>query len=110
MTTENIKPSVMIVEEAAEILEPQLVAVIASSVQHLIMIGDHKQLRPTVKFHKLEKEKGLDISMFERLVKAGLPQQALGNQCRMRDELAEPLRALKIYKKYDTRAEVCWAK
>ena len=38
----------MIVEEAAEILEGQLVAVIPSSVQHLIMIGDHKQLKPVV--------------------------------------------------------------
>ena len=34
----------MIVEEAAEILEAQLVAVIPPSVQHLIMIGDHEQL------------------------------------------------------------------
>ena len=58
----------MIVEEAAEILEGQLVAVIPPSVQHLIMIGDHKQLKPIVHFVGLRKRHHLDVSMFERLV------------------------------------------
>ena len=98
----------MIVEEAAEILEPQLVAVIPPSVQHLIMIGDHKQLRPTVMFNRLARHHHLDVSMFERLVKCGLPHRSLDTQGRMRDELAELLRVLNIYHhdKYKTRVEV----
>ncbi|KAJ7377593.1 NFX1-type zinc finger-containing protein 1, partial [Desmophyllum pertusum] len=68
----DIKPFVMIVEEAAEILEGQLVAVIPPSVQHLIMIGDHQQLKPVVHFHRLKKYHHLDLSMFERLVKCKL--------------------------------------
>ena len=96
----------MIVEEAAEILEPQLVAVIPPSVQHLIMIGDHKQLRPTVRFNRLARHHHLDVSMFERLVKCKLPQHSLGTQGRMRDELAELLRVLEIYDTYDSRVEV----
>jgi hypothetical protein len=38
--------AVMLIEEGAEILEPLVVAALSSSLQHVIMIGDHKQLRP----------------------------------------------------------------
>jgi superfamily I DNA and/or RNA helicase len=43
-----VSPAVILVEEAAEILEPQILAVLHHKVQHLIQIGDHKQLRPQV--------------------------------------------------------------
>ena len=102
----DIKPSVMIVEEAAEILEGQLVAVIPPSVQHLIMIGDHKQLKPLVHFQKLRKRHHLDLSLFERLVDCNLPYKQLKFQCRMRDEFVELLRLLKIYKELKTNEEV----
>ena len=102
----DVKPSVMIVEEAAEILEGQLVAVIPPSVQHLIMIGDHKQLRPLVHFHRLKKHNHLDLSMFERLVNCKLPFTQLEQQCRMRDEFANLLRELKIYDELKTNYEV----
>ena len=87
----------MIVEEAAEILEGQLVAVIPPSVQHLIMIGDHKQLKPLVHFFRLRKHHYLDVSMFERLVNCNLPFRQLGYQCRMRDEFVDLLRELNLY-------------
>jgi len=99
----DIKPSVMIVEEAAEILEGQLVAVIPPSVQHLIMIGDHKQLKPLVHFHRLKKHHHLDLSMFERLVNCNLPYKQLKFQSRMRDEFVALLRVLKIYKVLETK-------
>ena len=95
----------MIVEEAAEILEGQLVAVIPPSVQHLIMIGDHKQLRPLVNFHRLKKHH-LDLSMFERLIKCNLLYKQLKFQSRMRDEFADLLRLLKIYEELKTNKEV----
>ncbi len=104
--TADIKPSVMIVEEAAEILEGQLVAVIPPSVQHLIMIGDHKQLKPVVHFHRLKKHHHLDLSMFERLVNCKIPFIQLGKQCRMRDEIADLLRELKIYSSLQTNHQV----
>ena len=96
----------MIVEEAAEILEAQLVAVIPPSVQHLIMIGDHKQLRPMVHFHRLKKDHHLDLSLFERLINCKLPYIQLGFQCRMRDEIVDLLRELKIYENLQTQDEV----
>ena len=96
----------MIVEEAAEILEGQLVAVIPPSVQHLIMIGDHKQLKPVVYFQRLKKHHHLDLSMFERLVNCKLPYRQLGFQCRMRDEFVDLLRELKIYSELKTHYTV----
>ena len=41
-----VKPAVIIVEEACEILEANLLATLTPSVKHLIMIGDHMQLKP----------------------------------------------------------------
>ena len=96
----------MIVEEAAEILEGQLVAVIPPSVQHLIMIGDHKQLKPIVHFFALRKRHNLDLSMFERLVNCKLPLKQLQYQCRMRDEFVDLLRELKIYEELKTNDKV----
>lgn len=48
-----------------EVLEPQLLATI-SSTQHLIMIGDHQQLRPLVSCYHLAKDHKLDVSLLER--------------------------------------------
>ena len=95
----------MIVEEAAEILEAQLVAVIPPSVQHLIMIGDHEQLKPVVHFNRLKKHH-LDLSLFERLINCKLPYIQLGFQCRMRDEIVDLLRELKIYENLQTQDKV----
>ncbi|XP_015763067.1 PREDICTED: NFX1-type zinc finger-containing protein 1-like [Acropora digitifera] len=103
---DDIKPSVMIVEEAAEILEGQLVAAIPSSVQHLVMIGDHMQLKPIVHFPELRKHNHLDVSMFERLATCNLPFTQLQYQCRMRDELLELLRELKVYKGLKTNEKL----
>ncbi|KAK3732599.1 hypothetical protein QZH41_016074 [Actinostola sp. cb2023] len=106
LESESIKPSVMIVEEAAEILEPQLVAIIPSSVQHLIMIGDHKQLSPQVNYDLLRRKCNLQTSMFERLIVGGLDYTQLDTQGRMSDDIANLVRELKIYTKYETRHEV----
>ncbi|XP_078352980.1 uncharacterized protein LOC144637775 isoform X2 [Oculina patagonica] len=102
----DIRPSVMIVEEAAEILEGQLVAVIPPSVQHLIMIGDHKQLRPMVHYQRLKRRHNFDLSMFERLFNCKIPYKQLGFQCRMRDEFVDLLRQLKIYPELKTNEQL----
>ena len=94
----NVQPSIMIVEEAAEVLEAQLLAAIPLSVQHLIMIGDHMQLKPQVHHQRLRKWNHMDLSMFERLANCGLPLQQLGYQCRMRKEFADLLNKLQLYK------------
>ncbi|XP_065342665.1 NFX1-type zinc finger-containing protein 1-like [Cloeon dipterum] len=57
----------VIVEEAAEVMESHIIASVSSKCQHLILIGDHKQLRPKISEYALEKYK-FDVSLFERMV------------------------------------------
>eukprot|EP00741_Cyanophora_paradoxa_P006225 tig00000114_g6037.t1 len=64
----RLRPSVLVIEEAAELLEAQVLSCISPSVQHVIMIGDHEQLRPSVNCFELEKNYKFHISMFERLL------------------------------------------
>lgn len=64
-----LKPEIVIVEEAAEVLEAHIVACLSPSTKHLILIGDHLQLRPTVAVYDLAIKHHLDVSLFERLVK-----------------------------------------
>ena len=49
----KLEAPVVIVEEAAEILESNLLAVLNPHVKHMVLIGDHKQLRPNVRPHSL---------------------------------------------------------
>ena len=85
-------PQILIVEEAAEILEPALLAAINPSLEQLIMIGDHKQLSPIVDTYYLKKEFKFDISMMERLISTGFPYKALASQGRMRPEFSDLLK------------------
>lgn len=85
---EALKPRVVIVEEAAEVLEASIITSISPSTEHLILIGDHQQLRPSVATFKMEKTYHLDVSMFERLIRAGVPYTQLAMQRRMRTNIA----------------------
>ncbi|XP_065332254.1 NFX1-type zinc finger-containing protein 1-like isoform X1 [Cloeon dipterum] len=60
---------IVIVEEAAEVMEPHVIACLTERCQHLILIGDHKQLRPNIAVYQLAKDYNFDISLFERMVK-----------------------------------------
>ena len=42
----QLKAEVVFVEEAAEVLESNLLAALTPHVKHLILIGDHMQLKP----------------------------------------------------------------
>ncbi|XP_065333829.1 NFX1-type zinc finger-containing protein 1-like isoform X2 [Cloeon dipterum] len=64
---DNLGCQVVIIEEAAEVLEAHVVACLSSKLEHLILIGDHKQLRPKVSVYELEKL-NLHVSLFERMV------------------------------------------
>lgn len=79
---------VVVVEEAAEILEPQLLAALPPSCKQLVLIGDHFQLRPKIQTFQLGRERNFDRSMIERLFagEANYPKAALKKQNRMRDE------------------------
>jgi hypothetical protein len=84
----NIHPKIIIIEEAAEVFEAHVFTSLTPSVQQLIMIGDHKQLRPKANCYNLEKNYELCVSLFERLAKNGFPVFTLEVQHRMRPEIA----------------------
>lgn len=42
---QEVKPPVVIVEEAAEVLEAHTITTLSSACKHLILIGDHQQVR-----------------------------------------------------------------
>ncbi len=64
----DIGPRIVIVEEAAEVFEAHIVSALSKNCEHLILIGDHVQLRPSPSVYKLAKTFKLDVSLFERLI------------------------------------------
>jgi hypothetical protein len=75
-----------------QVLEGHVLASIVPSVQHMVLIGDHQQLRPKVESFDLAKRHQLAVSMFERLIANGLPHVTLKTQHRMRPEFSRLLR------------------
>jgi helicase required for RNAi-mediated heterochromatin assembly 1 len=83
-------PRIMLIEEAAETKEANLAAAMFPSLERLVLVGDHQQLPPHVDIHGLEGEPyNLSVSMFERLVKLGIPHTTLQMQRRMVPRLCE---------------------
>ncbi|KAG0248234.1 hypothetical protein BG011_000303, partial [Mortierella polycephala] len=97
---EAVAPKIIICEEAGEVLESHILATLSASTQHLILIGDHKQLRPSIETYNLSsdsfigKQHNLDRSLFERLVIAEepFPSSELTIQRRMRPEISNLIR------------------
>ena len=89
---EKVQPKVVIVEEAAEVLESHIVSCLTAETEQLILIGDHKQLEPKPHEHTLAEKYGLNISLFQRLITAQFPSVILQYQHRMRPEIANLIR------------------
>ncbi|KAI9832987.1 MAG: hypothetical protein M1826_000766 [Phylliscum demangeonii] len=88
----SLQPKILLVEEAAETLEGQITAGCVDSLEHLILVGDHKQLRGHCAVHELEGEPyNLGISMFERLIINGVEFSTLTCQRRMATEIRKNL-------------------
>ncbi|KAK4152576.1 helicase required for RNAi-mediated heterochromatin assembly 1 [Chaetomidium leptoderma] len=86
------KPDVILVEESGEILESHVLTALAGTVKQLVLIGDHKQLRPKINNYALSVEKGegfdLNCSLFERLISQGARHATLHKQHRMAPEIS----------------------
>jgi ribosomal protein L40E len=95
---DTVHAGVLLVEEAGEILEPHILSSLNARTKQLIMIGDHKQLRPKVNVYDLmvESKTGYDLnqSLFERLILAGFPYATLESQHRMHPEISHNVRVL----------------
>ncbi|KAF2902959.1 hypothetical protein ILUMI_03228 [Ignelater luminosus] len=96
---------IVIAEEAAEVLEAHIIVSLTRYCQHLILIGDHKQLRPSTANYRMEKHYNLGISLFERMVLNNIQCYVLGVQHRMRPEIAK-LIVPSIYPKLENHASV----
>ena len=86
----SVKPKVVLIEEAAETIEAHTTAACFDTLEHLILVGDHQQLRGHCAVKELEGSPfNLDISMFERLVRNSVEYSQLTRQRRMRPEIRQ---------------------
>jgi helicase required for RNAi-mediated heterochromatin assembly 1 len=87
-----LKPSVMLIEEAAETREANITSALFPSLQQLILVGDHVQLTPHADVPGLgDAPFNLKVSLFERLIRIGIPYTMLTVQRRMVPEIRQIL-------------------
>ncbi|KAG8908713.1 hypothetical protein FRC01_007272, partial [Tulasnella sp. 417] len=96
---QSVGPKVLLVEEAGQVLEAHILASLVPSIEHLILIGDPLQLRPTIENYQLSMENPrtgkvfrFDQSLMERLSSMGLPMAQLDVQRRMKPRIADLVR------------------
>ena len=84
----NRKFPVILMDEATQASEPSALVPITRGCRQLILVGDHKQLPPTVISREAEKG-GLGRSLFDRLIKCGMNTHMLTTQYRMHPTIRE---------------------
>ncbi|KAL2260672.1 hypothetical protein VTK26DRAFT_5257 [Humicola hyalothermophila] len=83
-----MKPVSLLIEEAAETREANIVSALYPSVQQLILVGDHKQLAPQCDIRALgEAPYNLNVSLFQRMVNLRMKFVMLNQQRRMKPAL-----------------------
>lgn len=102
---QSLNPKIVLIEEAAETLEAPIAVACFRTIEHLILVGDHQQLRA----HCNEQELAgspfyLDVSMFERLVRNKVNYSLLQRQRRMIPEIRRALEP--IYKHLEDHPSV----
>jgi helicase required for RNAi-mediated heterochromatin assembly 1 len=101
----SLQPKIVLIEEAAEVLEGPVTVACMPSVEHLILVGDHEQLQGHCSVRQLEGEPWhLGVSLFERLVRNEMPYKTLLLQRRMDPEFRELL--LDIYPRLNDHSSV----
>lgn len=91
-TNKMLKPGIVIIEEASEVLESHVLASLTRETKQVIMIGDHKQLKPQVTSFDLAKNFNFNVSLFERLIRNKFNFVTLDVQMRMRPEICDLVR------------------
>ncbi len=89
-----LQPQTMLIEEAAETREANIISALYPSLEQLILVGDHQQLVPHCDTPALaDPPFNLCVSLFERLVGLQLPFTMLNMQRRMIPSLRRVLNA-----------------
>ena len=78
----------VLLDEATQATEPASLIPLTKGARHVVLVGDHCQLPPTVISRRAEQE-GLARSLFERLVALGAPSTMLTTQYRMHPVIRE---------------------
>ncbi|CAD8062900.1 unnamed protein product [Paramecium sonneborni] len=91
---QQLNTKIMVIEEAAEVLESHIASILTSNLQHLILIGDHQQLKPTLKNYALQEKFKANVSLFERLFLNKIPSVTLSSQRRMKTKFADFIRQI----------------
>lgn len=84
------KARILLIEEAAETREANVTSALCTfpTLEQLVLVGDHQQLPPQCDINRLgDAPFHLNTSLFERLVKNGIPYTMLNRQRRMAPEL-----------------------
>lgn len=76
----RVRPRTALIEEAGELVEYNQVTDCVTSVEQLILFGDHQQLRPRVQKREHEKLK-YNFSLMERLVRNNVDYKQLNVHC-----------------------------
>jgi len=78
----------VLIDETAQSTEPSCLVPLTRGCRQLVLVGDHKQLRPTVVSEDAAR-RGLSLSLFERMMRHGVAPLMLDTQYRMHRSLAE---------------------
>ncbi|WUR04575.1 regulator of nonsense transcripts protein [Vairimorpha necatrix] len=84
----KMKFTCVLVDEAVQSTEPLNLIPLVYGCKKLILVGDHKQLGPTILSKKVA-QAGFKQSMFERLISIGVSPYILNLQYRMHPDLCE---------------------
>jgi len=85
---DRISFSAVMLDEASQVTEPMSLVPISRGCQQLVLVGDHKQLPPTILSREAELG-GLTLSLFDRLVSLGVMPYMLDTQFRMHPALGK---------------------
>jgi superfamily I DNA and/or RNA helicase len=78
----------VIIDESTQSTETSTIVPLIKKCEQLVLIGDHKQLPPTILSNEAAKA-GLNVSLFERLIDVGIDTCLLQTQFRMHSSISE---------------------
>jgi len=83
----NFKFGIVLIDEATQACEPECLLPLLKGAKHVVLVGDHCQLGPVI-MCKQTVMQGLNMSLFERLIRMGNRPLRLQIQYRMHPALS----------------------